>query len=72
MTNHNQDVTIALMDSATQLLVADRHRHPKGQAREPLNEDEAEAYVRDAARLWMAANWLVKDSVNSIAGNVAP
>ena len=62
MTNHNQDVTIALMDSATQLLVADRHRAPKGQAREPLDESGAYEYVREAAMIWLTADKLVKDS----------
>ena len=66
------NVISAIMDSATQLLVADRHRAPKGQAREPLNAIDADGYVRDAGRLWLAADRLVKDSTSGSAGATTP
>jgi len=55
-------VIIAIMDSATQLLVADRHRAPRDHARQPLSAIEANGYVKEAAQLWLAADLLVKSS----------
>ena len=52
--------TIALLNSATQLVVADRHRAPKDYARAPLDDDDADRYVRDAAVLWLAADRLIR------------
>lgn len=53
-------LTYALMDSATQLLVADRHIAPKGQMRHRLTKEEAAAYVHDASQLFVAASAFVK------------
>jgi len=56
-------LTNALIDSATQLLVADRHRMPKDQARQPLTNKEAAEYVHEAGRLFLAASDLVKKHI---------
>ena len=52
--------TDSIMLAATQLLVADRHRAPKGQGRTPLTDDEAKAYVLEVGRLFVAASELVQ------------
>lgn len=62
MAHTHEEVTLAIMDAAAQLLVADRLRYPREQAREPLDKKEASAYVREAAFLFIAASDLVKSS----------
>lgn len=62
-----ESVVDKLMDSATQLLVADRLKTPLDPARQPLTKEDARAYVMDAAMIFSEAHRFVEAVANEFS-----